>query len=153
MKKIVMGCLVLFSALGCQSDDKEEVVKEDSTPVAIEFETIKQGNLTNNLSVPGNYTLRTVDQWVDFQVTANFFDDLRFDIDTYNVYEMFAVLDDVKETTGYSIEIKSISKVDGKLIVTVQRYNPELGENIFNKVSQPYHIVKLRKTGLPVVFK
>jgi hypothetical protein len=37
---------MLVSMVGCQSDDKEEVVKEDSTPVAIEFETIKQGNLT-----------------------------------------------------------------------------------------------------------
>lgn len=151
MKKIAIVCFMLFSVLGCQSDDKE-AVKVDK-PVDVKFETIRQGDFMGNLLTPGNYTLRTLDQWVDFQNKIKIFENIRFDQDGYDVYEFFAVCDSVKETTGYGIEIKSISKAEGKLIVTVQRRNPELGENIFNKVSQPYHLVKLRKTGLPVVFK
>lgn len=107
----------------------------------------------NNILTPGNYTLRNISQWVDFQNRAKIFDDIRFDSDNYDVYEVFAVLDEPKESTGYSIEIKSIFKIDGKLIVTVERHNPELGKEVSKRVSQAYHLVKLKKTGLPVVFK
>lgn len=152
MRKIGMLCFMLVSMIGCQSDDKE-AVKGNDTPVAVDFETIRQGDLINNLLAPGNYTLRTIDQWVGFQNRAKIFDDIRFDSDNYDVYEVFAVLDEPKESTGYSIEIKSIFKIDGKLIVTVERHNPELGKEVTKRVSQAYHLVKLKKTGLPVVFK
>ena len=69
----------------------------------------------------------------------------------FSDYEAIVIFDEAKETSGYTIEIKSITKVNSQLIIKVQKESPAPDTEVAIRVSQPYHGIVLRKTGLPVI--
>lgn len=149
MRKIGMLCFVLLSMLGCQSDDKADV-KVDDVPVAIDFISLKQWDDMNSPLPVENYVLRKASEWVKFKENK----DIQVGAEVnFETHEVIVVFDEPRESTGYSIEVKSIVKKDGKLIVEVQKYSPELGEEVFKIPRQPYHIVMLERTGFSATFK
>jgi len=148
MKNFLKASLLLFSLIGCQSDDKEGVKVDAGIPVELKFETLKKGEGTNKAISATCYVLRNNQQWNDFKEIAKMFGPVSMEFDDT---EVIVVFDNAKETTGYSIEIKSIVKVNGKLIVKVQKESPTSDEEIAVRLTQPYHGVTLRRTDLPVV--
>jgi len=69
----------------------------------------------------------------------------------FSTYMIIAVSRGQFPTSGYSTEIARVAATEGKLIVTVvERDNP--AGIVLDVLTQPYHIIKLEKSDLPVEF-
>lgn len=149
MKKIVLAALMLFSIIGCQSNDNDPVVPGNNTPVPIAFTDIKKG-VTGTFAPDGNFVIQNQEAWNTFKTQTNLTSEALVD---FSIHEVIAVVDKVQPNLGYDIEITSITKLDNKLTVEVKKTVPNPDEPGLTMQEQPYHVVRINKTGLPVVFK
>lgn len=149
MKKIILAALVLFSVIGCGSDDNDPVVPGNNTPVPIAFVNIHKG-VTGTFAPEGNFVIQNQEAWNTFKTQIGLTSDALVD---FSIHEIIAVVDKVNPNLGYDIEITSITKLDNKLTVKIKKTEPNPDEGIFLEQVQPYHVVRINKTGLPVVFK
>lgn len=150
MKKIVLAALLIFSAIGCESDDNKETNSgSDNAPATIQFTTLAKGeaNPASPIS-PRFYVLRTQAEYNTFKTQTGLLNGLSVD---FAVNEVIVVFDEYQFSGGYSIAITGITKLDNKLTVKLQSTAPE-GE-VTTLEAQPFHAVRLQKTGLPVVFE
>ncbi|RYD91615.1 MAG: hypothetical protein EOP54_22135 [Sphingobacteriales bacterium] len=69
----------------------------------------------------------------------------------YNAYTVIAVVGPFWQYMGNSVEISSVVEANGSVTVSGTVSYPQ-DENVMTAHSQPYHIVKIPKTTLPVVF-
>ncbi|HDD57113.1 MAG TPA: protease complex subunit PrcB family protein [Thermoplasmatales archaeon] len=56
-------------------------------------------------------------------------------------------------TGGFAVEIKKIEKYSSELVVLFTDTEPASKAEVTTVLTQPYHIVKIRKVNLPVKFK
>lgn len=64
-----------------------------------------------------------------------------------------AVFSGERHSGGYAIRIDRIARADKKLVVMVSESNPAPGEMNMMRLTRPYHMVRLAKSSLPVVFE
>lgn len=55
-----------------------------------------------------------------------------------------------RRTGGHAIEISAVEVTDAELIVTVRTTGPEPGAMTSQALTQPFHLVRVAKTTLPV---
>lgn len=142
---------VIFSAVACESDDNKQTGGSGSnnTPTNIQFTTLAKGNVTTGSAVsPRFYVLRTQAEYNTFKEEKQLLNDLTVD---FNINEVIVVFDELKTGGGYAIDVTNISRMDNKLTVKLQSSAPQPDDTAIN--TQPYHAVRLQKTGLPVVFE
>jgi len=151
MKKIVLSALLVFSAIGCESDDNKQTNSgSNNTPANIQFSTLGKGDATPSSAImPRFYVLRSQAEFDAFKTKTNILNGVTVD---FAVNEVIVVFDDYKASSGFTIEIKSISQSDSKLTVEIAKTSVEEGEPVFATDTQPFHAVRLQKKGLPVVF-
>lgn len=147
MKKIMLAMVVLFSLTGCSSDDDNATTPGNNTPVVVNFTNISKGELSGDPITVGNFVIKDMEDWNTFKEEANITTDLVVD---FSVHEVIAVVDEVYASSGHSIEITSIKKADNKLTVEIKKTETDSGLTV---MTQPFHVVRIDKTGLPVVFK
>jgi hypothetical protein len=146
MKQIILLFSILFLLIGCSSDDSEAS--------EVEFSVIGQGNHYNwNFENPkANLVIKNNDQWTILKnhLTSYSIAQLNETNIDFNKYYVIAVVDEVRHSGGYSIDITKISQTDRSIIVKVE----QLKKGDFTSIiTQPFHIVKIAKTGKKVVFK
>lgn len=149
MKKIMLAMVVLFSLAGCSSDDNNTTTPGNNIPVPIAFTNIRKGD-TGKYAPVGNFVIQNQEAWNDFKAQMSFTSEELVD---FSIYEVIAVVDTVNPTLGYDIEITSITRLDNKLTVSVKKIEPDPNEPGLLMQQQPYHVVRINKMGLPVVFK
>lgn len=149
MKKIILAALVLFSVMGCGSDDNNPVVPGNNTPVPIAFVDIHKG-VTGTFASEGNFVIQNQEAWNTFKTQIGLTSESLVD---FSVHEVIAVVDKVQPNLGYDIEITSITKLDNKLTVKIKKTEPNPNEPGLTMQEQHCHVVRINKTGLPVVFK
>ena len=105
---------MLFSVIGCQSDENEtkQVV---TTSIELELSTLKKGDNLNQLVTPYNYIIRTSQQWNEFKDRVKVFGSFT-NIDFTNM-EVIVVFDTPRQSYGHEIEITTVTKVNGTLVV------------------------------------
>lgn len=148
MKKIVFVALILFSVIGCQSDDNTPSVPGNNTPMPIAFTDITKGALTGDPVAAGNFVFLNQETWNTFKEQTGVGGNALVD---FSMHEVIAVVDEVHQSSGYSIEITSITKLDNKL--TVQLKKTVADGSVPAPDTQPLHVVRINKMGLPIVFK
>jgi len=149
MKKIVLFTFALFAIVGCGDDDNQSGTGGNNTPVNVQFTTLGKGDATPDSTDPINphyYILRSQSEWNAFKEQTDIQTDGAVD---FSLHEVIVVFDDYRDNGGYSIEIKSITKMDSKLTVKLEK----TGEGVTALGTQPYHAVRIQKTGFPVVFE
>jgi hypothetical protein len=67
----------------------------------------------------------------------------------FSEYVVIAVIDQVRNTSGYSIALE-ISTNYEKIFIESNLSSPSLDGVVATVISQPYHIVKIAKTNLPI---
>lgn len=90
-------------------------------------------------------------QWVDKMNAVNKVSDgfSTTDID-FTTHRVLAVFDEVKSTGGHSIEI-DLSETEENIIAKITSHSPDgMATSV---MTQPYCIVKISNTSLPVVFQ
>lgn len=69
----------------------------------------------------------------------------------FNADMVIAVFAGTKKSGGYSLGISRIKEAGNKLMVDVVESSPRPGAMTTMALTQPFHIVKLQKSSLPVV--
>jgi hypothetical protein len=155
MKKIIFSGLLLATMVSCQSDD---AATTNNNSIAIDFGTLGKENLYGN-GVEGinesNIVVNDDTSWeilLDQMTTVNnlpwnFGPNVDFTQST-----VIATFDKVQMSGGFAIDIISVTEGNGKVVVDIEK--SEGGEGAATAIiTQPYHIVIIPKTTLPVTFE
>ncbi|PPK96639.1 MULTISPECIES: hypothetical protein [Nonlabens] len=148
MKKIILFLFVSIVFVSCNSDDDST-----SVPITLISENSLHGNGQEGIieqnrvitdSVTWNNLIASMDSvnMVSDQFTETIID--------FNTYTVIAVFDEVRPSSAYDLEVH-IFQNTSNIIVDVNNIN--FGENEFNIVQQPFYIVKIENSNLPIVFQ
>lgn len=147
----LLGLIILLFAFNCKSTENQtKMTKEDIV-------LIGKGNLYGAGSEgirKQNLVISTLEAWKDLlnkmnavnKVSESF---LETDID-FSKYTVIAVFNEVKNTGGHSIELNFQKTSDKILVVVVHKSPKDMATTV---MTQPYYIVKILKSDLPIVFE
>ncbi|TYA92201.1 protease complex subunit PrcB family protein [Seonamhaeicola marinus] len=149
MKRSLFLILLPLFVLSCDSNETSENIKVDST-------LISKGNLYGNGQEnidKQNIVLENQSSWnslISKMDTVNNESDnfSETDID-FSKYTVIAVFEDIKANGGHALEL-NITSNSQTILVEVINTSPK--GNATTVITQPYHIVKISKNDLPIVF-
>ena len=151
MKKTIF--IILFSILisGCRSyNNNSEIIKIEATLIAKDnlygngAEGINKQNLViTNKSVWNNL----IAQMNAVNNVSNSFSETEID---FSKYVVIAVFDEIKSNGGYSLAL-TITDNSENIMVNVTTIAPQGFATTV--ITQPFHIVKILKSDLPIIFE
>ncbi len=113
----------------------------------IAWENVMQGQgAVSGLAPRGNYVINNASQWV---ATLNHLEALNVDL---NQDTVIAVLSGEKPTGGHAIQISRVVEFDDHLSVSIIETAPGAGCFVTQAFTNPYHVVKIKKTGKSITF-
>ena len=151
MKKATLFFLLLTLFMACDLDDN------NSELTIIESTLISKDRLFGNGEediAPQNIVITNQNNWNDLITQMNSVNNVsdnfsEIDI-SFSEYIVIAVFDELKGNDGHSIEL-SINSNSENIIVSVTNSNNE--GNGATVITQPYHIVKIPTSILPIIFE
>ena len=148
MKQILFIFSILFILTGCSSDESEQSNVEFSS---ILYGDDFSGNYDNQKA---NLVIKTQKQFDDllskYKLGPNPWENsMPLNID-FKKYQIIAVIDQVRNYGGYSIDITKITQTNKRIFVKVEQLKPG-GFATVN--TQPYHIIQMPKSNKKVVFE
>jgi hypothetical protein len=146
MKKTLLLLLVSIICIACTNDD-------DSTPVP--YTLIAESNLNGGAGIPKqNLVITNGTIWNNLITSmdsennvSDSFTETTIDFSTYTV---IAVFDEVRPSSAYGLEVGVFQDVSN-IIVDVNYIS--FGGDAFTMVRQPFYIVKIENSNLPIVFQ
>ena len=144
MKTLFLAFIMIITLNGCSSDTSDPFV-----PVAITPVLIGKG-FTYDTVTPGNLVINNQSDWATFLTTMSSVSStfVNTNVD-FNIYEVIAIVDSQRGSTGYSVNIDSI--IENESNITVE-YSLLVQDGFIDMV-QPYHIVRIPKINKPVIFQ
>ena len=151
MKKNVLIILLSIFVFSCNSDDdNSEMVNIESTLIAKDnlFGNGDEGIIEQNLEITDQ---KTFDNLISQMNTVNNVSDSFSDIDIdFSQYKVIAIFDEIRENGGHSLEL-NIKSNSENIIVNITDVVPE--GNATTVITQPFHIVKISNSDLPIIFE
>lgn len=151
MKKVLTTLIVALTIVNC-SPDADASQTYDTT-----LTIIANDNLfgAGNEGIYESYKIITDDEnWNTLKNQMDYFSNttdsfLETEIDFSN-YIVLAVFDQIRISSGYSIELDVSWNSDNILVSTTKLFSDE---NLIHRPTQPFHIVKISTTDLPILFQ
>lgn len=147
----LLGIVILLFALNCKSTENQAKMTQENIVL------IGKGNLYGS-GAEGiekqNLVITTTEEWKGLLNKINTVNKVsdsfsETDID-FSEYTIIAIFEEVKNSGGHSLDLV-IQETKDKMSVDVLRKSPD---GIATSVmTQPYYIVKIPKTSLPIVFE
>jgi hypothetical protein len=154
MKKHLIPFTFLLVLFGCSTDINQEL---ETTPAAIESKVIAQGNLYGDGAEgisKDNLIIKYEIDWnelISKMNTVNTETDNFSETDVdFSKHQIIAVFDDIKSTGGYKLEMK-VTQQNQQIMAKVTSKGFE-GAAI-TVITQPYLIVRIPQSDMPVVFQ
>ena len=151
MKKKVLIILLSIIAFSCNSnDDNSEIVNIESTLIAKDnlYGDGAEGIVEQNLVISDQMTWNSlITQMNSVNNVSDSFAETDIDFSTYTI---IAVFDEIKGNGGHSLEFDIIVNSDN-IIINVTDLAP--GGNATTVITQPFHIVKITNSDLPIFFE
>ena len=147
MKKIVLFFIILFSLNSCCNDDSETIIVDTigkNNLYGGGEEGISKSNLVINDSENWNNLITKMNSRSN---VSNSFTET--DID-FTKYQIIAVFDEVKYSGGYSIDIIDITENNGTVVIKIENLKKGDATSV---ITQPFHIIKIKKTNKEIVFE
>ena len=110
----------------------------------IDFETISKGAYSN-YKESANYIINSDRELENLEMKVPEID--------FSQFSVIAVFMGEFNTGGYAIEIKETIEKENKIIIKVIKTFPEPGQPVTQALSQPYHIIKIKKINKGIVFE
>ncbi|WP_206735983.1 protease complex subunit PrcB family protein [Aequorivita sp. KMM 9714] len=150
MIKNVLIILLTILVFSCNTDD-------DTKIVSIQSILISKDNLYGNGGEginKQNIVITDDGVWNDLITQMNTINNVsdnfsETEID-FSEYTVIAVFDEIKGNGGHSLELNITSNPEN-IMVNITDLAPN--GNATTVITQPYHIVKIKKTVLPIVFE
>ena len=151
MKKNVLIILLSIFVLSCNSDDDNPgMVNVESTLIAKNnlFGNGDEGIIKQNLEITDQ---NTWDNLISQMNSVNNVSDNFSEIDIdFSQYKVIAIFDEIRGSGGYSLEL-NIKSNSENIIVNVTDVVPE--GSAVAVITQPFHIVKILNSDLPIIFE
>ena len=147
MKQIVLFFIILFSLNSCCNDDSETIIVDTigkNNLYGGGEEGISKSNLVINDSENWNNLITKMNSRSN---VSNSFTET--DID-FTKYQIIAVFDEVKYSGGYSIDIIDITENNGTVVIKIENLKKGDATSV---ITQPFHIIKIKKTNKEIVFE
>lgn len=146
MKKNVLIILLSIFVLSCKS----EMVKVESTLIAKDnlYGNGDEGIIKQNLEITDQNTWNNlVSQMNSVNNVSDNFSEI--DID-FSQYKIIAIFDEIRGNGGHSLELNIMSNSEN-IIVNITDVVPE--GIVTTVTTQPFNIVKISNSDLPIIFK
>ena len=157
MKNQALIILIILLTFSCSTED--DAIQETSTTQTMNIESTLIAK--NNLYGAGdegitqqNLVITNTNTWQDLMdqmnsvndATANFSET---EID-FTEYQVIAVFDIIRGVEGYGLDLDVVTLPEG-ISITITSIVPQ-GQSP-SVITQPYHIIKIPVTNLPIVFE
>jgi hypothetical protein len=147
----MLTILVSLLILSCNSDDSNSVM------VNLESTLISKDNLFGNGDeglIEQNFVITDQGTWNDLITQMNSVNHVldnfsEIDID-FSEYIVIAIFDELKENGGHTLELDIMANSEN-IVVNVTAMAPE--GNATTVITQPFHIVKILNSNLPIIFQ
>jgi len=128
--------------------------RKKPAPNDVPFATIESGS-SSGVNVRQGVTIKDQAEWLALwrRHTSNIQPPPSMPNVDFSSEMAIAVFSGERKSGGYSIQVDNIKLAGNKLIVMVSESNPAPGSINMMMLTQPYHIVRLSKSTLPVVFQ
>ena len=158
MKKNALIILLAIFALSCNSEEYNLDSEEYNLEIVdIESILITKDNLFGNGGegiIEQNLVITSQSMWNNLisqmnsvnNVSDNFSE---IDID-FSQYKVIAIFDKIKNNGGHSLELNLTGNSEN-IIVNINYISPK--GNVMSVITQPYHIVKISNSNLPIIFE
>ncbi|MGQ2984966.1 protease complex subunit PrcB family protein [Flavobacterium sp.] len=156
MKRIILSAALAVSLYSCQSDESGALNTNDD-PIAVEFTVIGDQELMGSENFPAsNLVIDNDADWNALKTQMDLYNPYsegftETDID-FSQFKVIAVIDELRNNGGNDINIVSVSRDREQITVNVEHSDSGPG-NVATVLTQPFHIVKIEQTDLPVVFE
>jgi len=146
MNKAVFFFLLLFSLAACEK-------ASDFETRVIPFEVIAKSVCctTNQETAQKNEAITNQGAWENFLETLSS-PPQNIEIDFTNDM-VLAVVDQIRSTGGYDVEIIEVKELENKIEVDVEYTAPRENDIVSQALTQPYHIIKIEKQSKSFLFK
>lgn len=156
MKRIILTAALAVCLYSCQSEESETLNTNDG-PVAVEFSQIGKNEMMGAENVSeANLVIDNLEDWNTLKSQMDLYNQYsagfaETEID-FSLYRIIAVIDEVRMYGGFSIDVVSVTNDRESIVVDVERSEggPGAGATV---ITQPFHIVKIPVSDLPVVFE
>ncbi|MCK4648869.1 protease complex subunit PrcB family protein [bacterium] len=143
LKLIGMG-LALLLIMGCQKSLVKDEGKIEPLP---KFTTIERGYYSGykdaeRLVVRRKRTWKKVWNIHTRQRTPS----PSLPVINFKKEMIIAVFRNERQTSGYQVEITDIEKKGSEIVVTIKETSPQPGDIVMPILTQPYHIVKIKRS-------
>ena len=150
MTKFTLLILTSLFAFGCSTPN------DYSNMADVDSELIAKGNLSGigTEAISNQYfSITNQTDWENFISQIDATNEVSSGFSEQNIdfseYVVIAVIDQVRNTSGYSIDLE-ISTNYEKIFIGSNLSSPSPDGVVATVISQPYHIVKIAKTNLPI---
>jgi hypothetical protein len=150
MTKFTLLILTSLFAFGCSTPN------DYSNMADVDSELIAKGNLSGigTEAISNQYfSITNQTEWENFISQIDATNEVSSGFSEQNIdfseYVVIAVIDQVRNTSGYSIDLE-ISTNYEKIFIGSNLSSPSPDGVVATVISQPYHIVKIAKTNLPI---
>jgi hypothetical protein len=151
MKTNIISIVLFLLVLSCKTNvESSKMEKVDSFLIAKGnlYGSGAEGLTAQNLVIDNQGDWNSLVNKMDsVNKVSDTFEETKIDFSKFNV---IAVFDEVKGSGGYSLEL-TINSNSKNRIVNVSRLAPE--GSATTVMTQPFYIVKIAKSKLPIVFK
>nr|WP_199000677.1 protease complex subunit PrcB family protein [Flavobacterium sp. ASV13] len=141
---------ILFVLASCNSDNNE------SEPSNVKFSEVYYGDHFNgDYTTPkANLVIKSQTEWENLiakmKIAAQPWQNSVTPPIDFKKDQVIAVIDQIRNYGGYSIDITKITQTNNRIIVKVEQLNPG---GFATVITQPYHIVTMPKSNKKVVFE
>lgn len=151
MKKVLTTFILALTIMSCSPDgDATQTYDTELTIIAKDnlFGAGNEGIYESYKVITDNANWNTLKNQMDyFSNTTDSFTENEIDFSNYTV---IAVFDQIRISSGYSIELDVVWNSNEILISSTKSFSEE---NIIHIPTQPFHIVKISASNLPILFE
>lgn len=149
--KIVLT--IILSLLPSSCPEKKEKMTNEVAKEDISFTSLYSGNLNGSGEIDSqNVVVSTKEDWQKLLSKFELTDDAVPAID-FSKSTLLVLVDQVRNTGGFSIKVDNIKEKEGQLLVTVKKTGPKPTDMVTMAITQPFEVVEISKTDKEVVFE
>ena len=139
---------ILFSIMLTSCPNKSQENSQDDNS----FTSLHKGRMNGSGDISQqNKVISSEREWKQFLTKLNI-SQSNIPSVNFSKYTLLILIDKVRNTGGFLVEVKDIKTEENKLIVTVKHTGPKPTDMVTMAIEQPFQVVKINKTNKEIVF-
>lgn len=152
---VFLCCVLIINLISSASSEKLKTTAKFSLSPQIPFSKLVSGTNASGFAKKTFVVVKDNKQWEKTwkQIHQNTVIVPKTPAVDFKKWCLVAVFAGEKKTGGYKIEVASVVRENGRIIVFAKEISPDPSSIVIQVLSYPYTIVKINATNLPMVVK